>query len=392
MQFEICNAIERVPADQWNALVVGNNPFLRHEFLLALERHHCASPQYGWHPRHLLAWEGEGAERILVAACPMYIKDNSYGEFVFDHAWADAYQRHGLSYYPKLVSAIPYTPATGERILIRPRLPGSTEEVVDRKEIVRQFIDLAAQLAINDGLSSIHWLFITEAERRAFECGDVQIRLGVQFHWENRGYRDFEQFLSQLNNKRRKNIRRERRSVLDQGLQLRVIEGADVTAEEWAIFTRFYIKTFEDRYSMPTLNLGFFQEIGRTLGKQVILVLAYDQTECVAGALMYRSDDTLYGRHWGCERDYDSLHFEACYYQGIEYCIRHGLRKFEPGAQGEHKIWRGFLPTLTYSAHRIIHPGFSEAIADFLKREQPAILDYKESLDQSSPYKIPSAG
>ena len=230
-------------------------------------------------------------------------------------------------------------------------------------------------------------MFISEPELQVFETLGLSKRLGVQFHWYNRDYADFDDYLSQLNNKRRKNIRRERKSVTNQDLHIRVIHGDEVTVKEWQLFTGFYNKTFEERYSLPTLNLGFFQEVGQTLGRQVILVLAYDQNECVAGALMYRSDDTLYGRHWGCERDYDSLHFEVCYYQGIEYCIRNGLRHFEPGAQGEHKIWRGFLPTLTYSTHSIMHPGFAEAINDFLDREGPAVLDYKHSLDQSSPYK-----
>ena len=377
MEFEVCQSIGQVPQDQWNALVKGNNPFLKHQFLLALERHDCASPRYGWHPRHILGWQ----DGQLVVACPLYAKENSYGEFVFDHSWADAYQRNGMRYYPKLISAIPYTPATGERILIHPKLEQ------DREEITNQIITQAERLALEEGYSSIHWLFVSEPELQVFETLGLSKRLGVQFHWYNRDYADFDDYLSQLNNKRRKNIRRERKSVTDQDLHIRVIHGDEVTAKEWQFFTSFYNKTFEERYSLPTLNLGFFQEVGQTLGRQVILVLAYDQNECVAGALMYRSDDTLYGRHWGCERDYDSLHFEVCYYQGIEYCIRNGLRHFEPGAQGEHKIWRGFLPTLTYSTHSIMHPGFAEAINDFLDREGPAVLDYKHSLDQSSPYK-----
>ncbi|MCG8428826.1 MAG: GNAT family N-acetyltransferase [Chromatiales bacterium] len=383
MKFEICSALDEISATQWNALVVDNNPFLRHEFLVALERHACAAPKYGWHPRHLLARDDNDR---LIAAAPAYIKENSYGEFVFDHAWADAYQRNGLRYYPKLVSSIPYTPATGQRVLIAPDRAG------EREWIVAQFSQLADQLAVNDQLSSTHWLFISEPEVSAFERAGLVRRIGVQFHWYNRGYENFDQFLAQLTSKRRKNIRRERKAVTDQKIKLRVLHGDEVTEAEWRLFTRFYNKTFEERYSLPTLNFGFFSEIGNTLPKQVILVLAYDGDECVAGALMYRSDNTLYGRHWGCERDYHSLHFEACYYQGIEYCIRHGLQRFEPGAQGEHKIWRGFLPTLTYSMHRIYHPGFDEAIKEFLQREEPAILDYKQSLEQNSPYRAASCG
>ena len=375
VKIEVCDRIERVDAREWNALCRDSNPFLRHEFLSALERQRCVGHHFGWRPRHLLIHQ---AGR-LVAATPLYLKDNSYGEFVFDFTWADAYQQQGLSYYPKLVSAIPFTPATGERILVAPG--------VSTDELYKFIIKHATALAESSDASSLHILFVNQQENSLLQSMGLVTRLGVQFHWQNRGYKDFDAFLSALNAKRRKNIRRERRLVQACGLNIRVLHGNEATAQEWQQFSEFYTKTFEERYSLPTLNFGFFQEIGRTMGDQIILVLAYDASECVAGALMFKSQHTLYGRHWGCNQHYDNLHFEVCYYQGIEYCIKKGLKQFEPGAQGEHKIWRGFLPTLTYSNHWIRNPRLREAITRFLRRESPAVIDYKTALKQSSPYR-----
>ena len=375
LRVETIESIDGVSEAEWNGLVPDNNPFLKHQFLAALERHRCVGPEFGWHPRHLIGRDGGR----LVAAAPLYLKENSYGEFVFDFAWARAYQQHGLAYYPKLVSAIPYTPATGSRLL--------TGEGADRSEVARELLDAALLQAERDGASSVHWLFVPEAEQALLAEMGLMSRIDVQFHWCNRGYRDFGHFMDGLTSKRRKNVRRERRRVEEAGLRLRLLHGGEVTEEEWRLFAGFYAKTFEERYSLPTLNAPFFAEVGRTLGRQVILVLAYDGDRCVAGALMFRSDDVLYGRHWGTCADFDGLHFEACYYQGIEYAIREGIERFEPGAQGEHKIWRGFMPTLTRSSHWIANPPFARAIGDFLARERPAIIDYKETRERSSPYR-----
>ncbi|MET0012241.1 MAG: GNAT family N-acetyltransferase [Sedimenticola sp.] len=375
VETSICSNLDEIDPREWNGLVEDNNPFLSHEFLVALERHHCAAPVYGWHPRHLLLH----SRGRLLGAAPLYLKENSYGEFVFDHAWADAYQRNRLAYYPKLVSSIPYTPATGKRLLLA--------EGRDNPSTWATVSSAVKTLATGEGCSSVHWLFLQADEERALREQGWMTRKGVQFHWYNRGYDDFDSFLGQLNSKRRKNIRRERRLASGHGLQIRVLHGNEASQEQWRIFSRFYAKTFEERYSMPTLNLGFFSEVAESLGERVVLVLAYEGERCVAGALMYRSDDTLYGRHWGCEEDYDSLHFELCYYQGIDYCIRNGLRRFEPGAQGEHKIWRGFLPTTTYSSHWIAEPAFNSAIEDFLRREERAMADYRANLELSSPYR-----
>ncbi|MET0065179.1 MAG: GNAT family N-acetyltransferase [Candidatus Thiodiazotropha sp.] len=375
MQIDFHTSIDAIDAPEWNCLVSDDNPFLRHEFLAALEHHGCVGERFGWLPTHLSVRQSGR----LIGVSPLYFKHNSYGEFVFDHAWADAYRQNGLAYFPKLVSAIPYTPATGSRLLIAPD--------VDAQAVREQMIASVRALTSRSGASSLHWLFPPLEEAEAFTSAGLSERLGVQFHWHNPGYADFEQFLAELTTKRRKNIRQERRKVKDAGLRLRRIPGNEVTPEEWRLFERFYRKTFEERYSLPTLNLGFFQEIGQTLGRQVVLVLAYEGAHCIAGALLYRSRDVLYGRHWGGISHHDSLHFEACYYQGIEYAIAEGLRVFEPGAQGEHKIWRGFLPTLTRSYHWIEHPGFRQGIDNFLSQETPAVLDYYRTLHSSNPFK-----
>ena len=375
LQIECVESLGGVPEADWNHLVHDGNPFLKHQFLAALERHGCAGRVFGWHPRHLLG----RVDGRLAAAVPLYLKENSYGEFVFDFAWARAYQQHGRTYYPKLVAAVPYTPATGSRLLTAPG--------VDRKQVARGLLEAALAQAERDGASSLHWLFLPEEEQALLTGLGLMPRIDVQFHWHNRGYRDFDHFLEGLTSKRRKNIRRERRQVAEAGLRLRLLHGDEVTAAEWALFADFYAKTFEERGSLPTLNAPFFTEIGRTLGRQVILVLAYDGARCVAGALMFRGDRVLYGRHWGTFGEFQSLHFEACYYQGIEYAIREGLERFEPGAQGEHKIWRGFLPVVTRSSHWIGDPLFARAIGDFLERERPAVADYKATLDAGSPYR-----
>ncbi|MCU7811335.1 MAG: GNAT family N-acetyltransferase [Candidatus Thiodiazotropha sp. (ex Notomyrtea botanica)] len=362
-------------SNAWNRLVRDENPFLKHEFHAALERNNCVGPQFGWLPRHLTVSQGGR----IIGISPLYIKSNSYGEFVFDHTWADAYQRNGLHYYPKLISAMPYTPALGERLLVDPEV----DTTAVRYAMVTETLRLAREL----NLSSMHWLFTTIEEGELLKTAGMMERLGVQFHWDNPGYGDFADFLSTLTAKRRKNIRRERRKVSEGGITFRVVHGPEVTEAEWRIFSDFYAKTFEERYSLPTLNNGFFQEIGKSLGNQVILVLAYESEQCVAGALLYRSASALYGRHWGSLSNHDSLHFEACYYQGIEYAIAKRIGKFEPGAQGEHKIWRGFMPVLTRSYHWIANPQFSTGIDSFLHRERQVILDYKKTLQASSPYR-----
>jgi predicted N-acyltransferase len=379
MQVEFHHSIDEIDQPEWDALVIDDNPFLKYAFHAALEHYDCVGKKFGWLPNHLVVRE----QGRMVGLSPLYIKSNSYGEFVFDHAWADAYQRNGLRYYPKLVSSIPYTPAYGERLLVAPD--------VDATKMRKLMVSATKEMALESGFSSMHWLFTTREEGALLNAMGMMERLGVQFHWHNRGYESFEHFLSQLTAKRRKNIRQERRKVSDAGIRFRVLHGSEVSDDEWQLFSRFYANTFEERYSLATLNAGFFREVGRSMGEQVVLVLAYDAVSCIAGALLYRSSSVLYGRHWGASHNYDSLHFETCYYQGIEYAIKHRLQRFEPGAQGEHKIWRGFLPAQTRSYHWIGDPQFSLAIQAFLSRERPAIEDYEKNLLLNTPFRKISA-
>jgi predicted N-acyltransferase len=309
---------------------------------------------------------------------PLYEKHNSYGEFVFDHAWADAYRRNGLAYFPKLVSAIPYTPATAQRLLCEP-------ERAD--ELYPILLQSALQLTERLGASGFHCLFPTSQEHAFLEQQQLLTRLDVQFHWRNAGYGGFEDFLADLTAKKRKNIRQERRRVAESGVTLRRLDGHTASARDWQDFTRFYNRTFEEKWGIATFNYEFFLEVATRLPEQILLVLADRDGECIAGSLMYHSDTTLYGRHWGCVQQVDSLHFEACYYQGIDYCIAGGLSRFEPGAQGEHKIPRGFRPTLTRSSHWIADARFRQAISAHVLHEQDAVRHYMQELEQSMPFK-----
>ncbi|MGE0081691.1 MAG: GNAT family N-acetyltransferase [Thiohalomonadaceae bacterium] len=375
MKIAVCHSLAAVPAAQWDALAVpARHPFLRHAFLHGLERHGCVGERWGWLPRHLLAWEGER----LVGALPLYLKDNSYGELVFDWAWADAYQRAGLAYYPKLVSAVPYTPTTGPRLLLAADAPADTGE---------RLLQEALEQTRAAGCSSLHVLFPDERQAAFLQTHGLLRRTGTQFHWFNRGYRDFDDFLDTFTAEKRKKLKRERRRVVEQGVTLEVREGRDIDEAHWAAFHRFYRSTFDKRGGYATLTEDFFRALGETMPEQVVLVLARHAGRYVAGALSFRSSDTLYGRHWGCEAEFNSLHFEACYYLGLEYCIRHGLQRFEPGAQGEHKVARGFEPVPTWSAHWLAHAGFSEAVARYLAHEEAATVEYMRELAEHLPYR-----
>lgn len=358
----------------WNRLTRGAYPYLRHEFLLAMETQGCLGRQVGWHPHHLLL-EGPGGE--LQAALPQYLKFNSFGEFVFDWSWAEAHERAGLDYYPKLVVAPPFTPATGPRLLLAPE-PGCAD-------LSARVIDLAIEAARDAGVSSLHWLFATDPGLSA--APRLLRRGGCQFHWENLGYVSFDQFLERLTAKRRKEILRERRQARDAGLELVRLAGPEVTAAEWRVFHALYRNTFDRHGNYPALTLGFFQEVAATMGDQVMLVSARRQGEIRAVAYFLVGDDCLYGRYWGAAEDVPGLHFEACYYQGIEYCIERGLRRFEPGAQGEHKISRGFLPARTWSYHWLAEPAFREPVARFLEHEADMLAGYMERLMARSPYR-----
>ena len=373
---EIVNRLDTLPAADWNRISGTAHPFLRHEFLAALERHGCVGERYGWYPCHIIARDAAG---VPCGAVPLYLKDNSYGEFVFDWAWADAWQRAGLNYYPKLVAAIPYTPVTGARLLVAP--------AADRDSVCNALINAALELAGHCGASSLHWLFSDAGDTARLQQHGFMRRTGVHFHWHNAGYRSFDDFLAALSSRKRKKIRRERRYVEEAGIRMHMMTGAAASEEDWRIMHGFYRSTFEKKAGIPTLSQEFFMDISRSMGEQVLLAVATLEGRAVAGAIMLRGDNALYGRHWGCLADYHSLHFETCYYQGIEYAIRHGLELFEPGAQGEHKISRGFLPTFTWSAHQVGNERFSAAIDSYLKHEHDMMVEYHAQLLATSPYR-----
>jgi len=376
MHTAVIQQIKDIPAEEWNRIAGTGNPFLRYEFLAALEQHHCVGEHHGWLPRHIAAYDDDNK---LAGLVPLYLKDNSYGEFVFDWAWADAWHRAGKPYYPKLVAAIPFTPATGPRLLVHP--------LAERARVVKSLVEEALALTEQTGSSSLHWLFTDKRDTDTLVEQGFMRRTGCHFHWSNQHYHNFDDFLSRLTSRKRKKIRRERRHVEEAGIQMEIVHGRDATEEQWHSMHYFYRTTFEKKSGMPTLSAGFFHEISRTMGDQVVLVFATHQGKAVAGAIMLRGDDALYGRHWGCLQEFHSLHFETCYYQGIEYCIEHGLSLFEPGAQGEHKISRGFLPTLTWSAHWIRDDDFRPVIDRYLLQEHELVIDYYNELSETSPFK-----
>lgn len=367
--------ISDISRDDWNALVRDHNPFLKHEFLAALETCGCVGGDTGWTPCHLVIYD----EQRLIAASPQYIKYNSYGEFVFDWSWAEAYQQHGLAYYPKLLCAVPFTPLSGQRLLVDARY--------DATQLRTSLINASIQFAQQLELSSLHCLFPDQSDMDALQQrDDLSLRLGCQYHWHNQNYRDFEHYLSHFNSRKRKNINKERRQLTAQNLRFEIRHGDEMTPELWQRFYQLYCELYDRKWGAPSLNLSFFETIGRELAKQVVLVLAYRDEDCIAVALNLRSDTTLYGRHWGCSEHIPGLHFECCYYQGLEYCIEHGLQSFEPGAQGEHKIARGFLPSATWSAHWIAEPMFKKAVDDFCLREQQHMKKVIEELGKQSPF------
>ncbi|WP_116367845.1 GNAT family N-acetyltransferase [Parahaliea mediterranea] len=370
-----------VDADQWDALAGNDYPFLRHRFLYGLERSGCTSADTGWQPCHALLWRGDD----LLALLPLYLKDHSWGEYVFDWAWADAWRRMGLNYYPKLVSAIPFTPATGPRLCCAPDFAA--------EQAWPLLLQGIRSLSEQQGISSWHLLFPERATSNALAEAGYPQRLAVQFHWLNNGYRSFDDFLATFASRKRKNLRRERARVAEQGLTLRRLQGSAITPEHWRRFHRFYQLTYAKRSGHGGyLSEAFFTDVAPALGEQVMMVVAEQAASPVAAALYFRSGDTLYGRYWGCEQEYDCLHFEACYYQGIEYCIEHGLQRFDPGAQGEHKIQRGFTPVYTCSNHWIADERLAAAVADFAKDEAGHIAQYREEAAELLPFKSAPAG
>ncbi len=367
-------ALDEIDAQSWNALLPDDNPFVAHSFLAGLESSGSLRADYGWRAQHLALYRGDE----LVAAMPLYLKRNSHGEFVFDWSWASAYERAGLEYYPKLLVAIPYSPVTGARMLVG--------HGVDAPNLRAQLIKAVASAVDGAQLSSAHANFVDEADADALRHAGWLSRYDWQFHWRNRDWPDFEAFLAALTHKKRKNIRHERAQVARAGVTCEIRHGDELDEADWRAVHRLYLQTFAERGNHPALTEAFFRHLGRTMPRRVVAVLCRREERIVAMAFMLRSSTTLYGRYWGCLENIAGLHFEACYYQGIEYCLRNGLKVFEPGAQGEHKIARGFLPTMTHSFHYIRDARFRAAVADALQREAEGLLDYREELLEHSPY------
>jgi uncharacterized protein len=372
---KVIPGIGAIDAAAWDACAGEENPFLSYAFLKALEDSGSCRAATGWQPQHLAL---EAPDGRVIGTVPLYLKNHSYGEYVFDHAWANAYERAGGSYYPKLQAAVPFTPVTGPRLLLHPNAPeGAAQALIAAME----------QLALRHQVSSVHVTFPTESDWNTLgEAGWLQ-RVGQQYHWENRGYGSFDDFLGDLNSRKRKSIRKERREVAETGVKIHTLTGDDLRQEHWDVFYKFYMDTSDRKWGSAYLNRKFFRLLGETMADRVVLILVEDGGEWVAGALNLLGTDTLYGRNWGCVATYKHLHFEACYYRAIDFAIERGLSRVEAGAQGQHKIQRGYLPTPTYSAHWIRDAGFRAAIEDYLKRERVAVAHDINALMQESPFR-----
>ena len=381
-RMRLVDDLATVASADWNALAAASGsgraqPFLRHEFLHAMEASGCVGAGTGWLPRHLLLEDARGRLR---AAVPLYLKSHSYGEYVFDWAWADAYQRHGKRYYPKLLSAVPFTPVTGSRLL--------AADDRAREAAARALMRLAAE----SGLSSLHVLFPTESEAALLEARGAMQRRGVQFHWRNEGWADFEAFLAALSQPKRKKIRAERRKVASAGLAIERLAGKAIAPADWAFFARCYENTYAEHGSTPYLNLAFFERIGALLPEHLVLVVARDGARPIACSLLVVDDERVYGRYWGALEQVPCLHFELCYYQAIELAIERGLAVIEGGAQGEHKMARGFEPVETRSAHWLAEPAFADAVERFLEREGGMVGAWLDELDERSPFRNRQGG
>jgi predicted N-acyltransferase len=369
-------AIDEVSAADWDACAGGENPFVSHAFLRALEDSKSVGPRTGWQPHHLVLEDASGE---LLAAAPLYAKTHSQGEYVFDHGWAQAYERAGGQYYPKLQVAVPFTPVPGPRLLVRP--DANAQQL--RTALTGGLVEVARRA----GVSSLHVTFANDDDMQAFESAGLMLRLGCQYHWTNQGYETFDDFLGALASRKRKQMRRERKEAAASGISLQTLEGGDIKPGHWDAFFAFYMDTGGRKWGRPYLTRDFFHCLGATMADKCVLIMAEKDGSHVAGALNLRGRDALYGRHWGCLGEYKFLHFEACYYQAIDYAIRNGLARVEAGAQGEHKIQRGYLPTPTWSAHWIADTGFADAVRDFLRRERAAMEQEIAGLSQFSPFR-----
>jgi predicted N-acyltransferase len=377
---KVVSKIVEVDSEQWDACAGTNtpdsNPSVSHAFLHALEESNSVRPESGWQPQHLIVEDSNGE---VAGAVPMYLKSHSMGEYVFDYGWANAYERAGGQYYPKLQVSIPFTPVTGPRLLVR---PGSGEDSM-RAALVAGMIEWTNR----NNISSLHVTFPTSGEAEYLEDADFLIRHNHQYHWYNKGYKTFDDFLGSLNSRKRKMIRRERRKVAEAGVEMQCLSGSDLTAKAWDAFYQFYTDTYDRKWGYPYLTREFFEIISDTMANNVMLVLASRGDTPIAGALNLKGGDTLFGRNWGCVTDYKFLHFETCYYSAIEYAINHGLSRVEAGTQGPHKLQRGYVPVQTRSAHWIPDPGFRTAVARFLEEERQQEARELNYLEDATPYR-----
>lgn len=368
-----------IPAAVWNSLAPStdgkvDNPFLDHAFFLALEESACATASTGWQPQHIVLSD---ADETPIGLMPLFLKSHSMGEYVFDHGWADALERAGGSYYPKLQCSVPFTPATAPKLLV----PSGNASVR------AALLSTAQQLALQRHASSVHATFVPEAEANEIEAAGWLKRVDTQFHWHNDGYASFDEFLETLSSRKRKTIRRERRDALMDGLSVKWLSGADLQEHHWDAFYDFYEDTGARKWGRPYLNREFFSRISATMPDSIVLMLAYDGDEPIAGAINFVGKDRIFGRNWGCTRDVPFLHFELCYYQAIDYAIAHKLAVVEAGAQGEHKLARGYAPASTYSVHWLAHPGLRAAVADYLEHERQSVERNQDLLDQFTPFR-----
>jgi uncharacterized protein len=383
LRIRIAQSLADVPAASWDACAAGENastrsgnPFVSHAFLLSLEQSGSVGGRTGWQPRHLLVETAGGAS---VGAAPCYLKSHSKGEYVFDHGWADAFERAGGGYYPKLQVAVPFTPVTGPRLLTRAGPLAA--------DVRMALADALAEITRSNELSSAHVTFLTRPEWDALGKRGYLQRTDQQFHWENEGYASFEDFLAALNARKRKTIRRERKEALAPGIEIEWLTGNDLTESVWDSFFAFYMDTGSRKWGRPYLTREFFSRVGTSMAERILLVMAKRKGRYIAGAINFIGGDTLYGRNWGAIEHHPFLHFEVCYYQAIAYAIGHKLKRVEAGAQGEHKLARGYLPTTTYSAHYIAHPGLRRAIADYLNRERAYVEAAGAELAAGAPFR-----
>ena len=369
-------------ASKWNGLTGTENPFTRYEFLYELERTGCTSELTGWQPCHLALYEGDQAsteETSPLAVMPLYRKTNSWGEYVFDWSWANAYQSHGYDYYPKLVTAVPFTPSHGQRIFIA--------DGQDRDAIISVIVEKLIEKATSLDLSSWHVLFPQQEEGDSLSRLGLKSRIATQFHWYNRDYESFSDFLGKLSSRKRKSIKRERHQVQEQGFQFSITEGSEISDQQWAEFYRFYQSTYLVRGMQGYLKESFFRGLAQSMPEQILMINARLSGKNTAAALFFKNSEKLFGRYWGSLADYQFLHFETCYYQGQEYAIANALQSFDSGAQGEHKIQRGFEPILTYSNHWIGNEGFSLAIDRFLQEERAHVESYQDEASGLLPFR-----